>query len=180
MSQGWPVVTHPAPLDEMVSAFEKYAVHFNTTLHTKDGKLLTDNRHYMRQVDLSINCGEEKFLPGHAQGLDFVGFLKGDVQGQVKSMLKIADTDGSLDISTIAERFFPSDGNRSQHNPEEYTAANFYRNRTIKQLVFKMYKIDYDTFGLPYPEDLQDDPVQGSRSLWSRIVSASKGKTFLR
>lgn len=177
---GWPIVVHPAPLDEMVSAFEKYAVHFNTTLHTKDGKLLTDNRHYMRQMDLAIRCGEEKFLPGHGQRLDFVGWLTGDVQGQVKSMLKIADTEGSLNIDKIAERYFPSDRIRGQHNSEEYTVANFYRNRTIKQMVFEMYKIDYDTFGLPYPKDLEDDPVQGSRSLWSRIVSASKGKTFIR
>lgn len=167
---GWPIIFHPAPVDDMVRAFEEYVVHFKTTLHSTSSsphadRLLTNNRHYMRQVDLLNSCGHWAHIVGP---VDFIGNLHGDVQAQVKAMLDL----GRANCSTckrskdnhMAERFFPAESVRSQHNPAEYTTDVFYRNRSIKQMVFEMYKIDYDTFGIPYPEDFQE------QGLWSKIT----------
>merc|ERR1719356_2316844 len=107
----------------------------------------------MRQLDLLNKCGEWGSIK---PPVDFIGMLHGDIQAQVKAMLDLSRADCSTcnrsEDNHVAESFFPTDGIRSQHNSAEYTTDVFYKNRTIKQMVFEMYKIDYDIFELPYPE----------------------------
>jgi len=92
------------------------------------------NPHWAPQQDF---CGGLH----NASGYDFVGHLSGDVNSQVRDMLRMVDA--PLDY---VDNFFPRrhiEGHRSNLNPEL-----FYRNATIRRYVHDMFKEDYFLPGL--------------------------------
>lgn len=151
---GWQIINHPVSKEKMVEAFEEHTRFFMETLYTKKA-LKTDNRHYMRQVDLLDVCGRQHFEPSR---VDFVGHLDQRVHRQVKDMLlnhkHSGDKVNVTQVVQLVDELFPIAGINGHTSSSTHSANDiFYRNETIKSMVRDMYSPDYDTLGETYPGD---------------------------
>jgi len=147
---GWQIINHPVSQDKMVEAFEKHTRFFMETLYTKKA-LKTDNKHYMRQVDLLSKCGHNRFWPSRA---DFIGHLDARMHHQVKDMLLLGTEINVTQVEEAAKIYFPSLHVRGHSSSTTHSVEDiFYQNKTVEDMVRQMYSPDYDTLGQTYPGD---------------------------
>eukprot|EP00928_Gymnodinium_smaydae_P059585 TRINITY_DN4296_c0_g1_i5.p1 TRINITY_DN4296_c0_g1~~TRINITY_DN4296_c0_g1_i5.p1 ORF type:complete len:392 (+),score=57.41 TRINITY_DN4296_c0_g1_i5:60-1178(+) len=101
--------------------------------------------HWDPQVEILRRCGWDKFEPS---SLDFVGSLSGDVNAQVKAMLRVVNrTDGGR----IVDRLFPAKQVSGHSSGSRGHITDFYRNQTVTRAAALLYSNDYTMLQIPLP-----------------------------
>jgi len=147
---GWQIIDHPVEEEEAVQAFEKHVLHFKEALYTEEEELDTDNKHYMRMVDILAQCGDDRFAP---EKVDFIGHLNGPVHHQVRDFLMMGQEVNETEIDMFVDKFFPAGDVHGHSSTTHMEAGTFYRNHTIAAMVHKMYEPDYEILGKAYDGD---------------------------
>mmetsp|Transcript_18739 Transcript_18739/g.44028 ORF Transcript_18739/g.44028 Transcript_18739/m.44028 type:complete len:346 (+) Transcript_18739:75-1112(+) len=96
--------------------------------------------HWSQQVSILRQCGWKWFAP---EKLDFHGTLNGDVNAQVKDMLKMV---GKEDADELVDRLFPRVEVAGHRSPIHVPPEEFYNNKTVLEAVKELYADDYDSF----------------------------------
>eukprot|EP00928_Gymnodinium_smaydae_P059582 TRINITY_DN4296_c0_g1_i2.p1 TRINITY_DN4296_c0_g1~~TRINITY_DN4296_c0_g1_i2.p1 ORF type:complete len:393 (+),score=48.81 TRINITY_DN4296_c0_g1_i2:62-1180(+) len=101
--------------------------------------------HWDPQVEILRRCGWDKFEPS---SLDFVGSLSGDVNAQVKAMLRVVNrTDGGR----VVDRLFPAKQVSGHSSGSRGHITDFYRNQTVTRAAALLYSNDYTMLQIPLP-----------------------------
>mmetsp|Transcript_71386 Transcript_71386/g.209254 ORF Transcript_71386/g.209254 Transcript_71386/m.209254 type:complete len:365 (+) Transcript_71386:80-1174(+) len=125
-------VSNRVSQEKMVKHFEE-RVRYDST-----HGLVKEDDHWVEQTEFLRNCGWEKFRP---ENLDFRGHLSGDVNGQVKEMLRLVNYAND----TVVDRFFPHDRIAGHRNPMKISAAeDFYKDPEILKAAMKLFEDDYE------------------------------------
>jgi len=93
--------------------------------------------HWASQTEFIRQCGMDNFHPSKA---DFVGFVDGNMNSQVKAMLRKAD----IRRDKLVDEFFPLHGVAGHHSSRAISPKAFYRNASTMKSVRALYKEDYE------------------------------------
>jgi len=93
-------------------------------------------------------CSWRLFNP---KTVDFIGDISKDMHEQVRRMLRLGNV---APVECLTETFFPRDEikGHSSGTHSGTTWENFYRNKTILDMVLHMYRDDYKAFSLATPK----------------------------
>mmetsp|Transcript_42295 Transcript_42295/g.122299 ORF Transcript_42295/g.122299 Transcript_42295/m.122299 type:complete len:342 (-) Transcript_42295:113-1138(-) len=125
-----PLVFRGLPKEEMLKRF-KARLGMDLELGTAK-----DEQHWAQQTDVLDVCGWHKFKPSH---LDFWGSLSGDMNAQVKEMLRLV---GYVNDSVVST-FFPETGAAGHHGYLKGTPMDYINDLETLEGLMKLYEEDY-------------------------------------
>jgi hypothetical protein len=130
-------VPHPASKEAVVTAFERRVLS-----DMSKGKV-ADNPHWLKQSTVLNECGEH-FQKGSA---DFIGSLSGDMNAQVKEMIRMISPQGLAVRFELADLCFPA-GAIAGHETANVTVTkhDLLRDPYIERALRQMFADDYKIF----------------------------------
>jgi len=125
-----PTIQMPISDEDMIRRFEQ-----RMALDAAVGLVRGDD-HWVEQSEIMKQCSWRNFKP---ESLDYWGHLSGDVNQQVKSMLKVVNfTD-----DRVVDTFFPKNTRAGHTSPITVPPRELFRNKAIVKSLLKVFEDDY-------------------------------------
>jgi len=161
------VKSNRLPAATMVQAFQE------RVMSDLQKGIVNMDDHWSQQVTVLRQCGWNWFRP---EKLDFHGRLAGNVNAQVKAMLKMVN---KVD-DALVDRLFPKHHVAGHKSPIHVPVEEFYNNKTVLEAVKKLYEDDYRSFpdiGCAFTDPMMKNLTGGENLISGENLTSGKNLT---